>query len=159
MVGTGWSGAFGSVSFRGEASWFHRAENYSDTTGTALFTIGFDKIFKNNSMAQIQVMYCNQPTDLNSFSSLYYGTITTKEQAFSKFTAFGQFSYPVTPLFNVSLSAMWFPDLNGYFAGPSLDYSVAENVDLSVFWQHFKSNIDGERSVINLGFLRIKFSF
>ena len=34
---------------------------------------------------------------------------------------------------------MWFPDLKGYFAGPSIDYSLAENVDFSIFWQHFES--------------------
>src|SRR5665648_1137143 len=121
VIGAGWSGALGSVSFRGEGSWFQPAGNFSDTTGTALFTIGFDKVFKDNSMAQIQVMYCNKPPDLSSFISLYSGNISTKDLAFSEFSAFGQFSYPVTPLLNISMSAMWFPDLDGYFAGPSID--------------------------------------
>ena len=159
VIGTGWSGALGSTSFRGEASWFQPSQNFSDTTGTGLFTIGFDKSFKNNSMAQLQVMYCNKPLDLTGFNSLYSGNITTKDLAFSEFSAFGQFSYPVTPLLNISISAMWFPDLKGYFAGPTIDYSVAENIDFSVFWQHFSGKMNEERTKINLGFLRIKFSF
>jgi hypothetical protein len=159
VAGAGWSGALGSVSFRGEASWFQPAEDFSDTTGMGLFTLGFDKVFKNSSMAQIQVMYCNNPPDLSSFSSLYSGNLSTKDLAFSKFSAFGQFSYPVTPLLNVSLSAMWFPDLKGYFAGPSADYSLAENIDFSLFWQHFDSKINDDRIRINIGFLRLKFSF
>jgi len=159
MVGAGWSGAMGSLSFRGEASWFQPAEDFSDTTGTGLFTIGFDRVFKNNSMAQMQVMYCNNPADLNSFGSLYFGSLSAKELAFSKFTAFGLFSYPVTPLMNASVSAMWFPDLKGYFAGPSIDYSLAENVDFSIFWQHFISKIEEEKMRINMAFLRVKFSF
>jgi hypothetical protein len=54
---------------------------------------------------------------------------------------------------------MWFPDLKGYFAGPSLDLSIAEDVDFSLIWQHFTSIMDGTKTRINLGFLRIKYSF
>lgn len=159
VAGAGWSGALGSVSFRGEASWFQPANNFSDTTEMGLFTVGFDKVFKNNSIAQMQVMYCNNPPDLSGFSSLYSGNMSTKDLAFSRFSAFGQFSYPVTPLLNVSISAMWFPDLKGYFAGPSIDYSLAENIDFSLFWQHFDSRMSGNRTRINIGFLRLKYSF
>jgi hypothetical protein len=159
MAGAGWSGAFGSVSFRGEASWFQPAKNFSVATGTGIFTFGFDKSFKNNSIAQAQLMFCNNPLDLSSFSEFYYGTLSAKELAFSKFTAFGQFTWPVTPLFNVSLSAMWFPDLSGYYAGPSFEYSIAENVDLSVFWQHFDSNSETVSEKVNIGYLRVKISF
>jgi hypothetical protein len=157
--GMGWSGAIGTVSFRGEVSWFQQAEKFGDTKGTGLFTIGVDKIFNNNSVAQLQVMYCNNPPDLNNFISLYSGNMSTKDIAFSKISAFGQFSYPVIPLLNIGVSAMWFTDLKGYFAGPSIDYSIAENVDASLFWQHFDSIINNNRIKLNIGFLRVKFSF
>lgn len=159
VAGTGWSGAIRSVSFRGEATWFQPAKNFSDTTGTVIFTIGFDKAFANNSMTQMQVMYCNKPADILSFGSIYKGTMSTRELAFSKFSAFGSYSYPVTPLFNVSLSAMWFPDLKGYYAGPSLDLSVAENVDMSLYWQHFELSNSEPKTRINMCFLRAKISF
>jgi hypothetical protein len=110
-------------------------------------------------MAQVQVMYCNSPVDLISFGSLYYGNMSTKDLAFSKFSAFGLFSFPVTPLLNITVSTMWFPDMKGYYAGPSLDYSFAENVDLSLIWQHFESRIDEPGTKINMAFLRVKFSF
>jgi hypothetical protein len=147
------------VSFRGEATWFQPTKNFTDSVGTGIFTIGFDKTFNNNSMAQMQFMYCNNPADMLSFGSIYKGTMSTKELAFSKFSAFASYSYPVTPLFYMSLSAMWFPDLKGYYAGPSFDYSIAENVDLSIFWQHFESHSSEPRTRINMGFLRVKISF
>jgi len=161
VTGAGWSGAMGSVSFRGEVSWFQPAGNNSDsdTDGTGLFTMGLDKVFKNSSNAQIQVMFCNKPFDINGFSALYSANLSTKDLAFSRFTAFGQYSYPVTPLLNLSLSAMWFPDLRGYFAGPAIEYSMAENVDFSLLWQHFKSDMSDENQRINIAFLRVKFSF
>lgn len=159
VLGAGWSGSIGSISFRGEGSWFEPAEEFPITEGTLLLTAGVDKIFKNNSMAQVQVMYCNNPLSLTDFNSFYTGNLSSKDLAFSRFSAFGQFTWAATPLLNTSISAMWFPDLKGYFAGPSLDLSLAENVDFSLIWQHFTSIMDGTKTRINLGFLRIKYSF
>jgi hypothetical protein len=57
------------------------------------------------------------------------------------------------------LSAIWYPDLKGYFAVAGIDYSMAENVDFSFVLQHFDNVIAGEETRINLGFVRIKYSF
>lgn len=161
VAGFGWSGAFGSVSFRGEGSWFQPFENFSDTTGTGLFTIGADKFFGNNSIVQVQVMVCNNPYDFNNVTSLYSSQdMSVKDLAFSEFSAFASYTYPVTTLFNASASAMWFPDREGFFTGISTDYSAAENIDLTLLWQHFNGVFgSGERKKVNLGFLRIKLSF
>ena len=159
VLGTGWSGAISSILFRGEMSWFQPSDESRDTTGKGLFTIGFDKIFSNNAMAQLQVMYCNRPNHFGSFDSFYSGTLSSKDLAFSEFSAFGSFTYPVTPLLNLTVSGMWYPDLDGYFAGPSIDYSMAENIDFSLIWQHFEGEMGPVKSRINLGFLRLKYSF
>jgi len=159
VAGAGWSGAFGTISFRGEVSWFQPVKNFSDSAGVGLFTIGFDKILKDNSMIQLQAMYCNDPLDLTDFDSFYTGNMSAKDLAFSRFSLFGQFSYAAHPLVNMTISGMWFPDLKGYFAGTSLDYSVAENLDFSLIWQHFKSRMGDEKIRVNLGFLRLKYSF
>lgn len=159
VAGAGWSGAFGSLSFRGEASWFQPVKSFSDSAGTGLFTIGFDRILKDNSTVQVQAMYCNKPLDLTDFSSFYTGSLSSKDLAFSRFSLFGQFSLVATPLLNFSLSAMWFPDLKGYFAGPSADYSVAENLDFSLIWQHFRGSTGSQKIRVNLGFLRLKYNF
>lgn len=159
VVGTGWSGAIGGLSFRGEVSWFDQYEDFPGDESTVLATTGFEKIFKNNSMAQVQIMYCNNPTGLNDFNSFYSGNLSSKDLAFSVFSAFGQFTWAATPLINLTASAMWLPDLDGWFAGPSFDYSLAQNLDFSLIWQHFDALMGGEKSKINLAFLRLKYSF
>jgi hypothetical protein len=159
VAGGGWSGSLGSISLRGEGTWFYPVDSYNDTTGTVLITTGIDKIFRENSMLQLQVMYCNNPVKLNNFTSIYTGNLSAKDLAFSKFSAFGQFTYAATPLINLTIAGMWFPDLKGYFAGPSFDYSMAENVDFTLIWQHFKGKMAGYGERINLAFLRIKYSF
>jgi hypothetical protein len=159
VIGTGWSGSIGSMSFRGEGTWFVPYEDFHVDESTILVTSSLDRIFKDNSIAQVQLMYCNNPLDLNNFGSLYSRSFTSKDLAFSEFTAYGQFTWAVTPLLNMTLAAMWFPDLDGYFIGPSVDYSLAENLDFSLIWQHFNAEMNGEQSRINLGFLRLKYSF
>ncbi|MDP4224279.1 MAG: hypothetical protein Q8868_13305 [Bacteroidota bacterium] len=159
VVGTGWSGHLGSVSFRGEATWFDPYEEFPKTIGTVMVTGGFDKIFKDNSVAQIQAMYCNKPASLTNLFSFYSGNLPVKELALSKFTGFGQFTWAVNPLLNLTASGIWFPDLEGYYAGISCDYSLAENVDFSLIWQHFNAKLISVLNQINLGFLRIKYSF
>jgi hypothetical protein len=159
VVGTGWSGVIESLSFRGEASWFQPLEKHPRNRSTVLITSGIDRVFNDNSIAQVQVMYCNKPLDLTSFTSFYSGALSAKELAFSRFSAFGQFSWAATPLLNMVFSAMWLPDISGYFAGPSLDYSLAGNLGFTLIWQHFNSVMNGDRERINLAFLRIKYSF
>jgi hypothetical protein len=159
VAGAGWSGSIGSVSFRGEGSWFHPIEAFKDTSGTMIITAGIDKVFEDNSIAQLQLMYCNNPLKMNNFTSIYTGNLSAKDLAFSKFTAFGQFTWAATPLLNIGISGMWFPDLNGYFTGPTLDYSLAENVDFSLIWQHFDGRINDAKERINLVFLKVKWSF
>jgi hypothetical protein len=159
VIGTGWSGAIGSISFRGEASWFDHYEDFPGDENTILITTGFDKIFSDNSIAQIQFMYCNNPLLLTDFNSFYSGNLSSKDLAFSRFSAFGQYTWAATPLLYTGISAMWFPDLKGYFAGPSVDYSLAQNLDFSLIWQHFNCIMAGSRTNINMGFLRLKVSF
>lgn len=159
VLGAGWSGSIGSLSFRGEGSWFQQYEEFPKSSGTFLLTAGLDKVFKNSSAAQIQLMYCNNPIGYIDFYSFVGGDISAKDLAFSRFTAFGLYKLSITPLLNLTVSSMWFPDLDGYYAGPSLDFSMSGNVDFSVVWQHFDATMAGYDTRVNLGFLRFKYSF
>lgn len=159
VVGTGWSGAIKSISFRGEASWFHHDVDSLPAKNTLIATTGFDRVFEDNSSIQLQFMYCNNPLELKHLNNLYSGNLSAKDLAFSEYSAFAQFTWAINPLLNATLSAMWLPDLEGYFAGPSLEYSLAENLGFSLIWQHFKSTVTGNKARINLVFLRLKYNF
>jgi hypothetical protein len=158
-AGTGWSGAIGPYSIRGEATWFHPFPESSLSKETVIVTAGVDRAFSDKITALTQVMYSNNPVAPDNFADLYRGGMTAVSLAFSEFSAIGQVTYSPVPLVNLSLSAIWYPDLKGYYAGPEIDFSMAENVDFTFIWQYFKSRISGEASQINLGFIRIKYSF
>lgn len=158
-AGMGWSGNAGSLSVRGEATLFTPFGDSAEEKSTVIATAGVDRVFSDKFNALVQVMYSNNPLNLNSFTDLYEGGLTARQLAFSEFSAVGQISWSPVPLLNISLAAIWYPDLDGYYAGPTIDYSLAENVDFTFLWQHFDSMIAGEDVTINLGFIRIKYSF
>ncbi|NLE35055.1 MAG: hypothetical protein GX622_08130 [Bacteroidales bacterium] len=158
-AGTGLSGAIGSVSVRGEATLFAPLKGAEGEKYNFLATIGVDKTFSDKVTALAQVMYSSNPVDISSFNELYGGGLTARQLAFSEFSAAGQITCTPFPLLSLSLSGIWFPDLDGFYAGPSVDFSLAENVDFTFLWQHFKSTLANEETKINLGFIRIRYSF
>jgi hypothetical protein len=159
VAGVGWSGSIGSVSFRGESSWFHPVKDNDKKESVFILTSGIDKAFKNNSMLQIQAMYCNFPLELKSLTGFYFGDLSAKTLAFSKFTAFSQFTWSLSPLMKIGASAMVFPDLKGFFIGPVFDYSLSEKVDFSAWLQHFDATMGDAKQRFNQGTVRIKYSF
>ena len=158
-AGMGGSGAFGSYSVRGEATLFAPFQSSLEEKNIFLVTAGVDRAFSDKITALAQLMYSNNPTPLDSFTELYNGALTASQLAFSEWSAIGQLTYAPIPLLNLSLSAIWYPDLDGFYAGPGIDFSLAENVDFTFLWQYFKSNIGEEEMRINLGFMRIKYNF
>jgi len=164
--GLGWSGNLGGAGFRGEASYFHPMKNPGDTSGMFMFSAGIDYIFPNTLMLQGEYLYSSNPfSSAFGFIDFYSGPLTVKQLAFTQHTIFASVSYQVTPLFTASLGGMYFPDMKGYFIGPSLTYNVLNNVDLSFFMQYFNAEnedpLTGQitRQQISLLFLRLKWSF
>ena len=97
---------------------------------------------------------------ITSFADYYNMNLSAKNLSFTDFSIMMQGSYPVTPLFNVSLAVMYFPRLNGIFIGPNLSYSITENLDFSLIAQSFSGQfIKGQTDHFNMGFLRLKWSF
>jgi len=158
-AGTGLSGAIGSVSVRGEATLFAPFNDVSGGENSFIATLGIDKAFSDKVTTLVQAMYSSNPVDLTGFTDLYGGGLTARQLAFSKFSAAAQVAWTPVPLVSISLAAIWFPDLDGFYAGPSIDLSLAENTDFSLVWQHFNSTIAGQETELNLGFLRIRHSF
>ena len=166
LGGIGWSGNIGGAGFRGEATYFHPKQNFSDTSGMFMGSVGLDYTFPNTLMLQGEYLYSSNPyTSSFGFIDYYGGPLTVKQLAFTEHTLFASGSYQITPLFFASLSVMYFPKMKGYFIGPNLSYNILSNLDLAFFLQYFnvaqESIISGNKSrqSITLWFLRLKWSF
>ena len=161
VIGTGWSGNIAGASFRGEISYFHPQKHFNDSTGFVVVSLGSEYSFKNSFVLQFEGLYNqNNKTGITSFTDYFNKSLFAKTLSFSKLSFMLQGSYPVTPLFNVSLAGMYFLNPNGYFIGPTLTYSITDNIEFSLISESFVGQITkGNTEHFQMGVLRLKWNF
>ena len=149
-----------NAAFTGEFSYFHPSTNFKDSTGIIAISVGSNYTFSNSITLQAEVLYNQQRKTISSFADYYKMDLSAKNLSFSKFTAMFQGSYPISPLLNLSLAGMYFPDVEGYFVGPSLTYSLTENLEFSILAQSFTGKFSaGTAQTYNFAFLKMKLNF
>ena len=156
----------GSAAFRGELSYFRNLDQFKDTTGYLMSSIGFDYTFSNSLMIQVEGLYSAfaREMDVNSFLQFYSGQLDVKNLGFTEWSLFGNVTYPLSPLLQGGLAAIWYPEWKGVYLGPTFDLSLNSNLGLSLILQYFTAefeNLSGIRSRENytFGFLRLKWNF
>lgn len=160
VVGAGWSGNIKNASFMGEISYFRPIENCSDTIGTVVISLGSQYVFTNSLMLQFEFLYNQNPQASADFMSFYTVKQSPKNLSISTTSYFLQISYPATPLFNLGLATMYYHELKSYYIGPSVSYSLAQNIEASLYTQTFVSNSSASSKITyNLLFGRIKWNF
>ncbi len=162
VIGTGWEGNIGSVAFRGEASYYHSKENFADTSGVFLASVGFDYLVGNKLTIQWEFLY-NDPNTLidieQSPNSIFQAPATSKSLSFSEYNLFANFSYIVNPIFTANFAGMYYTDYKGYFLMPAIDFSISSNLYFSLMYQYFNLEIYDERSGSNVAYARLKWNF
>lgn len=133
LAGAGWEGNIKNIGFRSEFTYFHPHENWKDTTGVLLASMSFDYTFSNSMIIQVEGLYNYSETglELTDFTSLLTNSLNVKNMAFSEWNVFGQISYPVSPIINISVSGMYFTDLKASLQGPHFSLSLSDNADFS----------------------------
>ena len=160
VVGAGWSGNLGNASFTGECSYFHPKNHFSDSTGVVAASLGSGYTFSNSLTLQAEVLYNPQKNTTFNLSDYYNLDLSAKNLSFSDLSVLLQGSYPITPLFNVSLAGMYFPDIKSYFVGPTFIYSLSQNLDFSFLMQSFSGKFSSTvNQNYNFAFLKMKWSF
>ncbi len=166
IAGAGFAGHIKSAGCNGEISYFRPIENFRDTSSILIFGLGTDYIFSNSIYLQVEGLFqhSEKKGSINDFYSWYTGNLNVKKLSFTDLSLYTNISYPFTPLINGSVSSTFFPEIKGYFAGPSMSYSASDNIELSVIAQYFSGilpePISGteKRNSLFLGFLRIRVS-
>lgn len=162
VVGAGWSGSIWDLGFNGEFSYFHPQKNFSDSSGVVILSAGLSYMFNNSLNVSIEGNYNDYFDKLNitSFNDFYFMPLSVKTTSYSKFSWFGQITYPIHPLLNGTIALMYFPSLgNGYFLMPSLSYSVSNNFECALYGQIFEGKFGGQYDKITMLFLRFRYSF
>jgi len=160
VAGFGWSGAIKSIAFRGEVSYFHPEQNFKDTSGILLASVSFDHTFGNSLYLLVEYLYNgNNSGNHISLQSLYNTPMTVKNLSFVKHNLIVQVSYPITPLLTGSIAGLYLPGIRGFYVGPSLSYSLIQNLDASLYFQSLGGRI-GEKAIqFNMLYFRLKYNF
>ena len=161
VMGLGWSGNIKNIAFRGEMSYFHPYRDYSDTTGLIYLSVGLDYLFSNSLYLQFETFYQQMPAGYNieNFMEFYSGPLSVKNLSFTRYNLFAQASYPISPLLNGTLAVMYFPEIAGFYLGPSAGYSLTDNLEFSLYLQLFSGKFGNKRQNFNLAFMRFKYNF
>ncbi len=160
IIGAGWSSYISGIGFKGEISSFIPYKNKADRDHIWVATLGTDYMFENSLALTAEIMYQSSIAELSFGNGILTARdIDVRSMSFSEISVFGSVSYPITPLLNTSVAAMYFPDLNGYFINPSAEYSITDDWYLSVIAQYFRGEIDNSKAEATMIFLRLKLNF
>jgi len=162
FFGAGWSGVIKNAGFRGEISYFHPRHHWQEKSGTLVAAMGTDYMFANSLYVQAEAIYNELPENqmLNDFMGSFTQEYSAKHLLFTEYAFFLQASYPINPLWNATMGTMFFPSIEGYFLGPSIDYSASNNLDLSLIYQRFSGQFAGNFThTQNLVYFRVKWNY
>lgn len=161
-IGTGWAGNIGTGGFKGEATYFHPYENFSDTSGIFVASFTLDYSFKNGIYILGSYLYSGAASSsalqLSNFVNVQ---LTPKTLSPFEHSTLVQVSGNITPLVNGGIAFIFYPGNNYFFSGPSLTFSLAPNLDLLLTSQV----VFGDKPNGNFGglggsfYMRVKKSF
>jgi len=161
VIGGGWSGQVAKGGFMGELSYFRSKQHFSDTSGIFVASAGYDYSFKNSLFVQAECLYNgNNIQKPDSLFSIYSAVASDARNPFlGGFTFFAGASYPFTPLLTGSFSAIATPEHKLIILIPSFEYSLAQNLDLSLISQIMPAIKQSSFTQLTAVFLRMKWNF
>ncbi len=162
VIGAGFSGNLFKGGLSGEVTWFRPVDRFSDTSGTLVASLGYNYTFSNSLMVRFEGLYNGYGHSSSDFdlTKYYFMQLSAQNLSLTRFSLFGLVSYPVTPLFTGTFSLMYNPNDHSWYLGPSLVYSLMQNLEISGYAQYFTSNIpanQGGRGTFI--YWRLKWSF
>jgi len=162
VIGGGWSGDIGGGGFRGELSYFHPAENVTDTAGQLLAVFDGDYTLKNGLYFHASALYNSTGTTgkAGGNTMIDMRNISVKDFTKARYSLFGEIAYPVTPLVRADLAGIFNPCDKSFFIGPSADVSLTNNISLLLIAQLFYGDKGTEYGDYGkFWYLRLKWSF
>ncbi len=157
VIGGGWSGSLYNAGVYGEVSYLMNMNNFNNEV--LLASIGANYMFKNSLFLTGEYLYSGNLDQYNGDpNTLFYAQSSVKNLSVAKNSYIMSLSYPVNPLLNISVAYMGFsfPMFKNYYVGPTIEYSVADNINLSLVSHYFSFKNDMNMIIT---YLRLKWNF
>lgn len=143
VAGGGWAGQIGGGGCRGECTWFHPLPGASDHTEVVSACVSGDYTFTHSLYVHAALLYTSNgstakhrdPASVRELLSL-----SAKKLSTSRYSCFGQVSYPVTPLLHATVMTVINPLDRSFCVNPTLRISIADNTECSLLAQLFEGD-------------------
>ncbi len=146
--GVGWAGNLRDAGLKGEVMFYADIDETDGSRATNfIVSASIDYMFPNSLFLVTEALY-NKEGGMDDFS-LLAEPLTPDNPSFSRFQFTAQGSYPIHPLVDASLAAIWYPDEQAVYLSPSATWSVITDLDLRVLAQVFISS--GDSAFANAG--------
>jgi hypothetical protein len=157
IAGAGWNGHIGGAGFYGELSYLNEINKPSNDI--FIGSVGGNYTFKNALMLSAEYLYSsNLQNYQGNYSILLNSQSSVKRLSINDHSYVVSGSFPATPLLNISMSYVGFgsPSSREFYLGPTMEYSLADNLYLTAVVQYYKlNNIDD----VMASYLRFKWNF
>lgn len=138
VLGGGWAGDIKGGGFRGEFSYFVPLQKDNGSEEAFVASISGDYTLANSIYLHTGILYNSNGVLGPAGGRTFFDTnLSAKMLSSGMFNLFGQISYPFTPLLSGNFSSMINPSDGSSFLGPSLSYSLGNNLELMVNGQLF----------------------
>ena len=162
VYGLGWSGNVLSANISGELTYFRDKENFADTTGQLVASLGWTYTFASDFYVHAEFLYNSAGTTGNAggLNSILSNGYNAKNLSAAKYSLFGDIAYQVNPLVRIDLSTIINPSDKSFYIGPFASFSVSQTVDMLLGGQFFYGDSKTEWGDYGqFYFLRLKWSF
>lgn len=162
VAGMGWSGQILGAGFNGEATYFRNQDNYSDTTGILVASVGMNYTLPNSLYMHVSAIFNTGGTSgpAGQGANLLIGEMSAKTLTLSKFDFFAEVAYPITPLIKANLSGIMNPLDQSAYIGPNVSFNLTQNLGFFVMSQVFLGEEGTEFGGYGqIYYIRLKYSF
>ncbi|MFQ5906302.1 MAG: hypothetical protein ACE5JA_06990 [bacterium] len=159
VIGVAWAGQIRGGGFRGEALYTYPDEDSQIPDPHLVAGVSGDYTFPNSFYVLVETLYNQRGTTGPAGGTHLTKAIAEGQLTPARSSLFGQAAYSLTPLIRGSVSGILNPHDRSWYVGPSIDWSVATDLDLTAMGLLFGGEAGTEFGDIGeIMFLRLKWS-
>ena len=139
VLGGGWSGDIKGGGFRGEVSYFLPTKKDNGSEQAFVASVSGDYTLKNSLYLHSAILFNSNGKTGNAGGDrgIFNQDLSAKMLSLGMYNLFGQISFPFTPLFSGNFAVIINPLDQSSFLGPSLNYSIGNNLEIMINGQYF----------------------
>ncbi|QEC69181.1 hypothetical protein FRZ67_18380 [Panacibacter ginsenosidivorans] len=144
VAGTGWAGSIKDAGFKGEVSYFHPRQKFTDSFGVVTASMMTDYTFKKNWYGIFSFLFNSEPLNMfNPDVKILNFNLTAKNLFPFRYSFYAGAIKSFTPVTSMNIAIVYSPTNNTLIFFPSFAWNAAKNLDLDLTAQSFFASENG----------------